>query len=153
MDASFLLVDLCFRFSPVRRCLGADRVSRDAHSPDAAEQMIEVMGWRTNQRVRASWLVEKLTVPALLDALYRKDPEPLMKIKTAEDVEVFQRDEAQMIIDRLSAPATLFALERAQLHDLPRLVVSRTVQDGKGGTKHLVRDFTKPSLGKNSPYY
>jgi ABC-type cobalamin/Fe3+-siderophores transport system ATPase subunit len=34
------------------------------------------------------------------------------------------------------------------LHDLPRLTVSRAIPDGKGGTRHLVRDFAKLSLGQ-----
>lgn len=124
------------------------KYSRNAHSPDAIDQIIGVMGWRTNQQVRANWLVEKLTVPVLLDAVNRKDPAPVMGIKTDEGVGVFERDEAQSIIERLGEPAVRFALERTRLYDLPRLVVSRAISDGRGGTKHLVRDFAKLSLGQ-----
>jgi DNA repair ATPase RecN len=124
------------------------KYARNAHSPDAADQIIEVMGWRTNQQVRANWLVEKLTVPVLLDAIYGNDPAPIVKLTTPEGVEVFQKDEAQSIIERLGQPAIRFALERARLHDLPRLTVSRAIPDGKGGTRHLVRDFAKLSLGQ-----
>lgn len=124
------------------------KYARNAHSPAAADQIIEVMGWRTNQQVRANWLVEKLTVPVLLESIYNNDPAPLMKLTTPEGVRVFEKDEAQSIIDRLGQPVVRFALERAQLHDLPRLTVSRAIPDGKGGTRHLVRDFAKLSLGQ-----
>jgi hypothetical protein len=124
------------------------KYSRNAHSPDATGQIIEVMGWRTNQQIRANWLVEKLTIPVLLDAITRKDLAPIMGLKTPEGVEVFQRDEAQSIIERLGVPVIRFALEGARLHDLPRLVVSRAIPDGMGGTRHLVRDFAKLSLGQ-----
>lgn len=98
--------------------------------------------------MRANWLVEKLTIPVLLDAVNRKDPAPLMGIRTVEGVEVFERDEAQSIIERLGESAVRFALERVRLYDLPGLVVSRAIADGRGGTKHLVRDFGKLSLGQ-----
>ena len=53
------------------------KYSRNAHSPDAADQIIRVMDWRTIQQVRANWLVEHLTVPMLLDAVERKDVGPI----------------------------------------------------------------------------
>jgi hypothetical protein len=96
----------------------------DAHSPDAADQIIEVMGWRTNQQPRANWLIEQLTVPVLLECVGRRDISPIVALKTAEGVGVFKADEAQTIIERLAAPAVRFALERVALHDLPRLQVS-----------------------------
>jgi hypothetical protein len=124
------------------------KYARNAHSPDAAGQIIEVMGWRTNQQPRAMWLVEQLTIPALLDCVDRRDVAPIVALKTAEGVGVFKGDEAEAIIDKLAAPAVRFALERAALHDLPRLQVSRKVPDGKGGSRHIVRDFAKLSLGQ-----
>lgn len=124
------------------------KYARNAYSPDAADQIIQVMGWKTNQQTRASWLVEKLTVPVLLEAVRRNDVAPILALKTPEGVEVFKRDEAQVIIERLGQPAVRFALERARLHDLPKLQVSRAISDGKGGTRYIVRDFAKLSLGQ-----
>jgi hypothetical protein len=109
------------------------KYSRNAYSPDAADLIIQVMGWKTSQQTRANWLVEKLTIPSLLDAMRRKDPSPLCALKTPEGVDVFKRDEAQTILERLAEPSVKFALERATLHDLPRLQVSRAIPDGKGG--------------------
>ncbi len=124
------------------------KYNRNAYSPDGANLIIEAMGWRTNQQPRAARLVEEMTIPVLLEAIHRKNFKAFLDIKTPEDVEVFDRNEAQLIIERLSAPAIKFALERVQLQDSPRLKVSRMVPDGKGGTRPMVRDFAKLSLGQ-----
>jgi DNA repair ATPase RecN len=124
------------------------KYDRNAYSPDAAAQIIQSMGWRTNQQPRAARLVEELTIPALLEAINRKNVKPILEIKTPEGVAVFDRTEALSIIEKLSAPAIKFALERTALHDLPRLKVSRMVPDGKGGTRPMIRDFAKLSLGQ-----
>jgi DNA repair ATPase RecN len=124
------------------------KYDRSAHSPDAASLIIETMGWRTNLQPRAAWLVENLTIPELLKAVERKDPKPILAIKTPEDVAVFKRDEAQQIIERLSAPQIKFALERTPLYDMPRLRVSRMVPDGQGGQRPLIREFAQLSLGQ-----
>jgi energy-coupling factor transporter ATP-binding protein EcfA2 len=124
------------------------KYARNAYSPDAAGLIIQVMGWKTNQQTRANWLVEKLTIPVLLDIIQRKDTVRILALKTPEGVDVFKRDEAQIIIERLEEPSVRFALERATLHDLPRLQVSRAISDGKGGKRYLIRDFAKLSLGQ-----
>jgi DNA repair ATPase RecN/histidinol phosphatase-like PHP family hydrolase len=124
------------------------KYAANAYSPDATDQIIQVMGWRTNQQARASWLVQTLTIPVLLECIQKNDLAPVLAIKTSEGIEVFKRDEAQTIIERLGEPPVRFALERAALHDLPRLRVSRTIADGEGGTQHITRDFAKLSLGQ-----
>src|SRR5437899_10535226 len=111
-----------------RRALSDLQVSlkytQSAYSPDAAAQIIQVMGWRTNQQPRANWLVGHLTVPGLLDAIQRQDISPILQIETPEGVSVFDRDEAETSIQRLGEPGVKYALERATLYDLPRLNVS-----------------------------
>ena len=124
------------------------KYDRNAYSPDGASLIIQAMGWRTNQQPRAARLVEEMTIPVLLEAMHRKNVKAFLDIKTPEGVEVFDREEALGIIEKLLSPAIKFALERAALHDLPRLKVSRMVPDGKGGTRPLVRDFAKLSLGQ-----
>ncbi len=120
----------------------------NAYSPDARDKIIEVMGWKTNQQIRANWLVQKLTVPVLLECIQKKDPKPIIALKTSEGVSVFKPDETQVILDRLGEPSVRFTLERFPVHDLPRLQVSRTIPDGEGGTQHITRDFPKLSLGQ-----
>ena len=124
------------------------RYTKNAYSQEAADYIIQIMGWKTNQQSRASWLVETLTVPSLLEAVERNDPNPILALKTPEGISVFARDEVTTLLQRLAEPATKFRLERIQLHDLPRLQVSRPVVDFSGQTKHVVRDFSKLSLGQ-----
>lgn len=124
------------------------KYARNAYAPDAADLIIQVMGWKTNQQPRAAWLVETLTVPVLLEAVQRKNVAPILALKTPEGVDVFKRDEANTILERLADPPVKFALERATLHDLPRLQVSRAISDGKGGQRYIIRDFAKLSLGQ-----
>jgi ABC-type transport system involved in cytochrome bd biosynthesis fused ATPase/permease subunit len=71
-----------------------------------------------------------------------------MALRTSDGAEIFDRTEGNLIIEKLSAPAVKFALERAMLHDLPRLQVTKSVPDRAGGTRHVVKDFAKLSLGQ-----
>ncbi len=50
---------------------------RNGCAPDAAEQIQEVMGWRTSQVPRAKLLTQKLTVPALLEAVEKNNPKAI----------------------------------------------------------------------------
>lgn len=124
------------------------KYTKNAYSPDAEVQIIQAMGWKTNQQTRASWLIKQLTIPVLLDAIERKDINPILRLKTPENVDVFKRDDAQLIIERLGAKPIKFFLERAELFDLPRLQVTREISDEKGGVRYIHRDFAKLSLGQ-----
>ncbi|WP_159006261.1 TrlF family AAA-like ATPase [Bradyrhizobium sp. S69] len=124
------------------------KYSENAHSPEATNQIIQAMGWRTNQQPRATWLVEILTVPRLLEAIQKSSTKPITDIKTDEGVQVFDQAEAKGIIEKLSEPAVRFALERVKVFDLPRLSVTREVSDAGGKKRFVVRDFSKLSLGQ-----
>jgi ABC-type cobalamin/Fe3+-siderophores transport system ATPase subunit/histidinol phosphatase-like PHP family hydrolase len=124
------------------------KYTRNAHSPDAVDQIIQAMGWRTNQQPRAIFLVEDLTVPDLLQAIQRDDSKPIAALRTPDGAEIFDRAEAKAILEKLSAPTVKFALERARLHDLPRLQVTKAVPNASGGTRYIVREFAKLSLGQ-----
>lgn len=119
-----------------------------AHSPDAEQQIIQAMGWRTIQVPRAALLVERLSLPGLLAAIDQRNAKALMSIATDEGAKVFDKAEADRIIERLSEPALRFALERCEVHDLPRLTVTKTVAGPDGKSQYLTRDFSKLSLGQ-----
>lgn len=124
------------------------KYSRNAYSPEAVDLIIQTMDWRTNQQMRAAWLVETLTIPKLLEAIKKDDTGPIVSIRTTEETPVFKQEEARLIIQKLSAPAVQFRLEHVTLHDLPRLQVTRSAPDGKGGKRYATRDFSKLSLGQ-----
>nr|WP_284331144.1 AAA family ATPase [Dyella flagellata] len=124
------------------------KYAKNAHSPEACDLIIQTMGWRTSQQARAGRLVGDLTVPTLLAAIERNDITSLTALKTPEGIGVFKPEEARLILQKLAAPEVKYALERVPLHDLPRLQVSRAVQDVQGGVKYVVREFSKLSLGQ-----
>ncbi|MBI2770499.1 MAG: PHP-like protein [Burkholderiales bacterium] len=124
------------------------KYAASAYSIEAADLIIEAMGWRTNQQQRATWLVKVLTLPALLTAVGKKDAKPLLAIRTPEDVQVFKSDEAQLILERLGERTVLYALERVALHDLPRLQVTKKVVGVDGSERFVRKDFSKLSLGQ-----
>lgn len=119
-----------------------------AHSPEAVDLIINAMDWRTNQQQRATWLVKELTIPVLLSAVAKQDINPILAIKTPEDVDVFKRDEAKVIVAKLSIPSVQYALERVALHDLPRLQVTKRIVDTEGKARFVQKDFSKLSLGQ-----
>lgn len=120
----------------------------NGYSPDASEMIIAKMGWRTNQQVRASYLVEDLTVPRLLEAIHSKDAAALTSLLTKDGAQAFDAAEANVVLERLADPSTRFALERVALHDIPKLQVSRQVSDNAGGIHVVRREFSKLSLGQ-----
>lgn len=120
----------------------------NAYSPEATEQIVAAMGWRTNQQVRASYLVEDLTVPILLETIQNKDIGPLTALKTKDGTQAFDNAEARDVLERLSTPTVRFGLERVALYDVPKLQVSKQVEDGDGGRRTIQREFYKLSLGQ-----
>lgn len=124
------------------------KYAHNAYSPEASEQIIAAMGWRTNQQVRASYLVETLTVPKLLEAIQNADPTPLTLLQTRDGTQAFDTAEAKVVLERLSTPAVRFALERVALYDVPKLQVSKQVPNGTGGMRTVQREFSKLSLGQ-----
>ena len=128
--------------------MSASDTRRNAHAPDAERLIIDALGWAPTDRTRAAPLIETLTVPVLLDAIQRKDTKSLLALTTQQGANIFRQDEAQSIIDRLGDAPVKYALERVSIHDLPRLQVRRSIPDGRGGKRFLVRDFTKLSLGQ-----
>jgi energy-coupling factor transporter ATP-binding protein EcfA2 len=121
---------------------------RSAYSPDADQQIIEAMGWRTIQVPRAPLLIERLTMPGLLEAIDKKDTAAITAVQTEEGAKVIAKADADLIIERLSASAIRFALERCEVYDLPRLTVTKQVTTKTGKPRFTRRDFSKLSLGQ-----
>ncbi|MDI1338986.1 TrlF family AAA-like ATPase [Polaromonas sp.] len=124
------------------------KYASSAHSPAAVDLIIQTMGWRTNQQPRALPLVRDLGIHQLLQAISKKDSRPILEIKTPENVPVFNSIEAAAILDKMSTPAVRFALERVEIHDLPRLQVTKRVVDALGSERYVTRDFARLSLGQ-----
>ncbi len=121
---------------------------RSAHSPDAEQQIIQAMGWRTIQVPRAALLIQRLTVPGFLNAIDKRDANSIVSVTTDEGAKVFDKPEADRIIERLSEAAMRFALERCEVYDLPRLTVTKVVAGPDGKPHHVSKDFSRLSLGQ-----
>ena len=106
------------------------------------------MGYRTSQVPRAELLIRSLGVPSLLQAIQKPDKKPILGVTDETGEKVFTQQDAGKIISHLSQPHVTYQLERCTVSDIPRITVSRKVDDGAGGTKMLVKDFGKLSLGQ-----
>lgn len=120
---------------------------RSAYSPDAEALIVQAMGWRTVLVPRAALLIEQLTLPGLLKAIDKNDSAAIMSVMNG-GAKVFDKPEAERLVKQLAQPAIRFALERCEVHDLPRLSVTKTIPDPSGTPKIVTRDFSKLSLGQ-----
>jgi ABC-type cobalamin/Fe3+-siderophores transport system ATPase subunit len=116
-------------------------------APEAADQIQQIMGWRTNQVPRATLLTEVLTLPKLLEALEKQDAAALAALTYEDGTHPFDAQDAKDILVRLGEPKVLYALERCEVHEKPRLLVTKRVVRG-GKEQHVTREFSKLSLGQ-----
>ncbi|WP_369053184.1 TrlF family AAA-like ATPase [Burkholderia gladioli] len=116
-------------------------------SEEAVGIIADAMGWRTVNHVKARLIVEKLKVPGLLNAIAKSQPAMLTEIEVGKDIRGFSPGEAQEILQKLSEPPVRASLEQCHVDDLPRLTVTRRIDDG-AKPKFLQRDFSQLSLGQ-----
>jgi ABC-type cobalamin/Fe3+-siderophores transport system ATPase subunit len=124
------------------------KYARNAASPQAAALIQQAMGWRTNQVPRATLLTESMTLPSLLEAVEKKKIAAIAVLTTADGAKPFSRTDATDICERLGDPQIKAALERAEVHDLPRLTVTKNVAKDGAEPRYVTRDFARLSLGQ-----
>ena len=116
-----------------------------AHSPSGCAVITEAMGWRTSQVPRASLLIEKLSLPGLVQAVVKKDKAAIKGVKASDGATVFADTDAQAIIDNLAPPEVMQKLQAVEVSDTPQLIVTKPVT---GHARPMVRDFSRLSLGQ-----
>lgn len=116
-------------------------------APEAAEQIREIMGWRTNQVPRAALITEQLTLPKLLEAIEKRNAVALTALTFDDGTQPFDGRDAAEILERLKEPKVKYALERCAVHDWPRLLVTKRIDRG-GKPQFVTREFSKLSLGQ-----
>ena len=119
----------------------------DGLSPEAEDIIQKAMNWRTIQVPRAALLVEKVTVPKLLDSIRRNDPSPIMHVRTDDGSAPFSKLEALEIIRTLGQQHVTFQLERCEMAERPKITVTKKVSVS-GKDQYIPRDFSKLSLGQ-----
>ncbi|WP_144161545.1 TrlF family AAA-like ATPase [Paraburkholderia sp. BCC1885] len=116
-------------------------------SEEAVDIIASALSWRTVNHHKARVIVENLTVPGLLEAIAKSQTAPLTAIRVDENVQQFSPADAKEILDKLVEPSVRAALEQCHVDDLPRLTVTRRVEDGANG-RYVQRDFSQLSLGQ-----
>lgn len=117
-------------------------------SPDAERLIIEAMGWRTLQHLKAAALIQLLTLPVLLDCVRRKSAQRIAELRNDAGFPVFAQNEAELLLERLAEPDLLSQLESVAVHDLPRLTVTKRIDVPGAEPKFVPRDFKRLSLGQ-----
>jgi ABC-type Mn2+/Zn2+ transport system ATPase subunit len=124
------------------------KYDKNNSSPEAFQLLVDVMGWRTTAQSKATALIEQLTVPALLTYISSNNITPILGLKSDAGQSIFTENEARTLLDRLSAPEQRAVLETAAIHDLPRLTVTKKIDNGRSGAQYTSRDFSRLSLGQ-----
>ena len=120
-----------------------------ALAPDAERLIIDAMGWRTLQHLKARTLINTLTLPALLECLRRRDIKPIIALRSSDSNQpILQQNEAELLLDRIAEPDLLSQLETVAVHDRPRLSVTKRIEGQDGQTRFVPRDFKRLSLGQ-----
>ena len=124
------------------------KFDESALCPEGERLIIEAMGWRTLQQLKAAALINDLTLPKLLDCVRRGDATPIAALRTPQGNPVFQRGEIEVLLERLAEFDLLTQLETAAVHDAPRLNVTKRVTGEDGTDKFIPREFRRLSLGQ-----
>jgi ABC-type cobalamin/Fe3+-siderophores transport system ATPase subunit len=124
------------------------KFEESALAPDAERLIIEAMGWRTLQQIKAHALIASLTLPRLLECLRRREVGPIVGLLNEKDGTIFSQAEAETLLERLSEADRLRELESVAVHDLPKLTVSKRIETPDGQVRYAVREFKRLSLGQ-----
>jgi len=125
------------------------KFDESALAPDAERLIVEAMGWRTLQHLKARALINDLTLPLLLECLRKRDTKPITALRNAEtNAAVFPQNEAELLLERIAEPDLLSQLETVAVHDRPKLSVTKKMPGIGGLAKFVPRDFKKLSLGQ-----
>lgn len=118
-----------------------------AYSQEAVSTIAKAMNWKSISHNKAKSLVAKLTLPGLLDVVARKKEAAFAEVLASDNVKMFSSAEAKEIIEKLGDPAVIADLERCQVHDFPKLTVTRKADD-TAQVRFIQRDFSQLSLGQ-----
>ena len=116
-------------------------------SPEGERVIIELMGWRTLQQLKAGTLMAQLGLKRLLECVAKNDLATVAALKGPDGRPVFSLAEVEILFERLSGNDVRAQLEAIATYDTPRLTVAKkVVKDGK--EKFVVREFKRLSLGQ-----
>lgn len=117
------------------------------YSQSAVGIIASAMGWRTSNQSKARALIEGLTIPVLLEIVSKGQVARLTSIEVSPGIKMFSTGDAQDVVDKLKEPSVRYSLEQCDIDDLPKLTVSRQIDNG-AGAKFVQREFAQLSLGQ-----
>lgn len=124
------------------------KFDESALSPDAERILVDAMGWRTLQHLKARALINQLTLPKLLQCIGARDARSIVALRNIEtSMPLFTKGEAEVLLERLSDPSLLSELETVSVYDRPRLSVTKRMEE-EGRHRYIPRDFNRLSLGQ-----
>ena len=124
------------------------KFDENALAPDAERLIIDVMGWRTLQQLKARALMNTLTLPVLLDCVRRKDVQAIIALRNDSGGPIFTEAEADLLLERVADPDLQSQLESVAVHDRPRLSVTKRIEVSGAQPRFVPRDFKRLSLGQ-----
>lgn len=125
------------------------KFDESALAPDAERLIIDAMGWRTLQHLKARAVINTLTLPLLLECVRRRDVKPIIALRNEDSsLPIFARNEAELLMERIADPDLLTQLEAIAVHDRPRLSVTKRMDGADGQPRFVPRDFKRLSLGQ-----
>jgi ABC-type Mn2+/Zn2+ transport system ATPase subunit len=110
--------------------------------------IIDVMGWRTLQQLKATALMTQLTLPVLMDCVKRKKTNAIVALRNSAGQAIFLQGEADVLIERLNDPQLQSQLETVAVHDCPMLNVTKRISNASGQQQYVPREFKRLSLGQ-----
>lgn len=69
-------------------------------------------------------------MPNPLQAIQKQDKRTFTDLKTPDGARVFDQSDATSIIEKLSQQHVQHALERCEVHDLPKLILTKRIDEG-----------------------
>ncbi len=117
-------------------------------SKEFEELVKNAMGWRTAAVPKATVIASRFSPLAFLDVIDKKNAAALTAILDENKNPVFSAKDAAEIFEKLSPWEPYVAIQRCAFEDRPEIKVSKPWKMPDGTMRHVVRDFSKLSLGQ-----
>ena len=116
------------------------------YSPEFADSLKQMMGWRTSQVPKASIIAQSITITDFVNAVVKNDFSPLQEIQY-DGSRLLNDSEIAIIFQTLRQDNQYESLECLRFDDFPQIVVTKYMDNG--GTKvSVTKRISQLSLGQ-----
>lgn len=122
------------------------KYSENQYSPEFAESLKQMMGWRTSQVPKAGIIAQSITIADFVKAVVKNDFDPLRSIKY-QGSQLLSDAEIAAIIQNLQQDYRYEELESLRYDDLPQINVTKYIETG-GKKIPVARRISQLSLGQ-----